>query len=281
MLRSDKISIYRFNHELPPNLPLAVRSTGIYSLAAGSQIEPPMQKWFSEVFWSESGCGEFELDKHSIRVQNNEVFYLLPGETHQIRPVSRRWKYRWLTLDHPQSPQWLKAFGLIKRPLPASACPVELFQKLGDALKLGTVEGDREASHYAHAILLAVTEGNSASLSKARSSWIEQCRQRIDEQYADPQFNVEEIARAMNVHRATLFRAFKQTHQMTPSHYLQSRRLHHAIELLKQTDLPIKEVALKVGILDANYLTRLIRKVSGISPRLFRAGHHRGRMDHA
>jgi len=279
MLQSQKTSVYRFNHELPPFLPLAVRSCGDYIMSPQSQLEPPMQKWFSEVFWSEEGSGEFLLEKQWVQVRDSAIFYLLPGEIHDIRPVSRRWKYQWLTLDHQQSPLWLEAMGFTKRPLPANRCPGHLFEKLREAMRKGTLRDDREAANHAHAILIAAIEGSLTPFTKRRASWVEECRQRIDDGYADPQLNVEAIADQMGVHRATLFRAFVTTLGMTPSHYLQSRRLHHAMELLKQTDLPIKEVALSVGLTDANYLARLVRKVCGIPPLRFRAGYRQGRMD--
>ncbi len=43
------------------------------------------------------------------------------------------------------------------------------------------------------------------------------------------------------------------------------------MELLKQTELPIKEVAVRSGLAGANYLGRLITRLSGMSPRQFRA----------
>jgi len=277
MLRSEKTSVFRFNHELPPHLPLAVRSAGSYSMVLGSQMEEPLTKWFSQIFWSEEGEGEFVLSRRRFRVRDSEVFYLLPGEVHDIRPVSRPWKYHWLTLDHGQSAAWLKAFGFTRRPLPARACPVGMFRRLQELVGKGTPGGDREAAHQAHAILLAALEGSLAPLSKPRSSWVEVCRQRMDEEFPNPQFNVAAMADEMQVHRATLFRAFVAAYGMTPSSYLQNRRLHQAMELLKASDTPIKEVAQRVGMNDANYLARLIRRVSGISPRRFRAGYRQGR----
>ncbi len=277
MLQSKKISVYRFNHELPQHLPLAVRSTGAYALVAGALSEEPIRKWFAEVFWCESGRGEFDLDGQQIQVKERDIFYLLPGELHSLRPLSKVWKYHWLTLDHTECSQWLKAFGFDKRPIQGSPCPIELFKNLREALARGTVSGDREAAHQAHAILLAATEGALPATLSRDISRIEQCRKNIDEKYADPQLSVEGMAAAMGMHRATLFRAFKQVYQMTPSHYLQSRRIHQAIELLKQTDLPVKEVAYQVGITDANYFARLIQKFSGVSPRSFREGYRHGR----
>lgn len=276
MLRSEKTSVFRFNHELPPHLPLAVRSSGSYTMVPGSQEEAPQVKWFSQIFWSEEGEGEFVLSRRRIRVRGSGVFYLLPGEVHDIRPVSRPWTYHWLTLDHHQSAGWLEAFGFTRRPLPARECPVGMFRTLQELVGKGTPAGDREAAHQAHGVLLAALEGSLAPLSKPHSSWVEACRRRMDEDYADPQLNVAAMAEAMQVHRATLFRAFVAAHGMTPSSYLQNRRLHQAMELLKASDTPIKDVARRVGMNDANYLARLIRRVTGVSPRRFRAGYRQG-----
>lgn len=278
MLHPLKNSVYRFNHELPPHLPLAVRSAGEYILTPDAPIERPQRKWFCEIFWSEKGCGEFELDKQQIQVTDCEIFFLLPGEMHSVRALSKPWKYHWFTLDHPQSPAWLEALGFTQRPLPAQHCPVDLFDDLRAAVKKGTMPGDREAAHHAHSILLAAMEGSLAPFAKMRRSWVGECRQRIDKGYTDPQLDVAAIAKGMQIHRATLFRAFLEAYGMTPSQYLQSRRLHHAMELLKQSDAPIKEVAVLVGMNDANYLGRLIRKVSGVPPQRFRENYRQGRM---
>ena len=269
MLHSKKVCIYRFNPE--PHFPLAVRSAGVYTLVPGSLIEPSQRKWFSEIFWSEKGVGEFELENQRVQVRNNEIFFLYPGEIHNIKPLTPSWKYHWFALDHPQSKQWLEAFGCTRRPIHSRNCPVELFKKLRTALEKCTMQGDREASHHAHAILLKLIE--ECPSTDVHVSWPEQCRQLIDEGYSDPQLNVEAIALKTGIHRTTLFRAFRGIYGMTPSHYLQSRRLHHAIELLIQSDTPIKEVALKVGLLDANYLARLLRKTTGQSPSSLRASH--------
>ncbi len=276
MLRSHKVSVFRFNPELPPNLPLAVRSTGIYSLVDDSQVEPPSRKWFSEVFWSVEGAGEFVLGKRRIRVEGGGVFHLLPGEVHELRPLTPCWKYCWLTLDHPMSPQWLEAFGFVKRPLPARPCPVEIFESLRRALGEGTMKGDRLAAQYAHQLLSAAVEGSLTPISRIPSGWVDECRENLMKRFSDPGLNVNAVADELGVHRSTLFRAFLSAYGMTPSHYLQNLRLHHAMELLKRTDLPIGEVAARSGLAGTNYLGRLISRLSGMSPGKFRAAYRQG-----
>jgi AraC-like DNA-binding protein len=274
-LDSQKTSDYRFNYELPQGLPLAVRSVGEYQLSPNSQIERPVRKWFSEIFWSVKGCGEFRLGNRRYEVRGCSVFYLLPGEVHDVRPLSQRWKFHWFTLDHGQSPLWLEAFGLTHRPFTVLRFPSDLFRNLRLAVRKGTRRGDQEAAHCAHAILLAAMEGNREPSVRLPASWVENCRHRIDLGFADPEINITAIAQEIGVHRATLFRAFLAEYGMTPSRYLQSLRLRKAMELLKSSDAPIKQIAADSGIKDPNYFARLFQKVSGRVPSMFRAAYRR------
>lgn len=278
MLHSEKDSVYRFNHTPPEHLPLAVRSAGFYRLRPGSMIEPSFTKWFSEIFWCASGNGDFRLAGQTFTVKAGEVFYLLPGELHDLEPREAPWEYYWLTLDHKESARWLKSFGFVERPFAAGEVPRERFANLIDCLRQGSTSGDRQAAHHAHALLLAATERKYGAASFKPADWVVQCREIIDRDYTDPQLNVNELAHTLKVHRATLFRAFRQAYRMTPSVYLQNRRLHHAMELLKAGQLSVKEVARESGIPDANYFTKLLRRKSGFSPREFCANYRKGRL---
>jgi AraC-like DNA-binding protein len=238
-----------------------------------------MQKWFSEVFWSEQGCGEFKLKNKWVQISGPGLFHLLPGEIHDIRARSNRWTYHWFTLDHPQSASLLKAFGLNDRPIAMHGCPVQLFQRMFQLIREGNTNADREAANCAHMLLVEALRKRKTPGASTSPSWLEACRQRIDRDYSNAQLNVSALVEELGIHRTTLFRAFLQSYQMTPSHYLQSRRLQSAMDLLKQTDLPVKTVAQRVGFSDSNYLARLLRKVSGLSPIQFRLMHKEKRMD--
>lgn len=267
-----KTSTYRFNNQPPDDLPLTVRSCGSYSLTAQSIVEPPRKKWFSELFWSQEGRGEFELDGKWVQVEGVALFYLLPGEVHHIRPTGDHWTYHWLTLDHPDSERWLQGFGLTERVMPMSDCPVHLFKSLYKKIDARTLSSDAEAAQIAHDILLA-TRNFRRTTTHVKSTWLEECRQRIDRDFSDSQLNISQLADECGVHRTTLFRCFRQHFSMLPSHYLQSRRLHCAMDLLKQTDMPIKAISHDVGFSDPNYLARLLKKVTGQTPVEFRIAH--------
>lgn len=65
-------------------------------------------------------------------------------------------------------------------------------------------------------------------------------------------------------------RQFKHSEGITPHHYLVSRRVERAKELLVETNLSLSEIAFAVGFSDQSHLTRHFRQVVRITPGQFR-----------
>ena len=73
-------------------------------------------------------------------------------------------------------------------------------------------------------------------------------------------------------------RAFRQTLGIPPHNYIVQRRVEHAQQLLRNTDLPVSEIAIVAGFTDQSHLARHFRTITGVSPSLarhrFRSGPH-------
>ncbi len=67
-------------------------------------------------------------------------------------------------------------------------------------------------------------------------------------------------------------RGFKKATGSTPHRYVLARRLEHAKQLLESTDLPIAEVAARVGCADQSHLTALFRRLMATTPAVYRRG---------
>ena len=65
-------------------------------------------------------------------------------------------------------------------------------------------------------------------------------------------------------------RAFHQSVGMPPHNYLLSRRLDRAERMLRETQLPLSEIAVATGFSDQSHLSRHFRRRTGMSPRLAR-----------
>jgi AraC-like DNA-binding protein len=90
------------------------------------------------------------------------------------------------------------------------------------------------------------------------------------ESHLDQKIGLELLA-AMAGHSIHHFvRAFHQSVGMPPHGYLLSRRLERAERMLRETQLPLSEIAATTGFSDQSHLARHFRRRTGMSPRLAR-----------
>lgn len=89
---------------------------------------------------------------------------------------------------------------------------------------------------------------------------------------ADPgrRFSVEDLAQLAMMTPQALSRRFEAIFAATPSEYLQQLRLNLAATLLRDTDLPVKTIAGKVGFASRSHFSRLFSKFSGYDPTAYR-----------
>ena len=96
---------------------------------------------------------------------------------------------------------------------------------------------------------------------------------------------VGRLADASGVSQAHFARSFKQAFGLPPHRYLLTRRIERASALLRDTDLPITEIAFQTGWQSLGTFGRVFRDITGESPsrnrQRVRAGaNDLGRMPH-
>ena len=94
---------------------------------------------------------------------------------------------------------------------------------------------------------------------------------------------VRRLARVSGVSEAHFARSFKQAFGVPPHRYLLTRRIERASALLRDTDLPITEIAFQTGWESLGTFGRTFRDITGESPGAIReraraAAHELGRV---
>ena len=84
---------------------------------------------------------------------------------------------------------------------------------------------------------------------------------------------VQRLARVSNISEAHFARSFKEAFGLPPHRYLLTRRIERATSLLRDTDLPIIEIAFQTGWGSLGTFGRTFRDITGESP-----GEYRRRM---
>ena len=86
----------------------------------------------------------------------------------------------------------------------------------------------------------------------------------------DPAKSFQELANLVNLSSSRLGHLFKLQTGVALNHFLVNERLKKAAELLRQTDLSIKEIAVRVGYHHSSSFDRGFQHKFGVSPADFR-----------
>jgi DNA-binding IclR family transcriptional regulator/AraC-like DNA-binding protein len=82
--------------------------------------------------------------------------------------------------------------------------------------------------------------------------------------------DMEEVAEKMGLGYSWFRRIFRQQTGVSPNQFHMNQRLDRAKKLLETTELPIKDIALKLGYRTQDYFSSIFKKKVGLSPAAFR-----------
>lgn len=82
----------------------------------------------------------------------------------------------------------------------------------------------------------------------------------------DADLTVARLAKISGMSQAHFARAFKMAFSLPPHRYLLTRRIERAAALLRDTDMPVIEIALATGWSSLGTFGRIFRDITGSSP---------------
>jgi AraC-like DNA-binding protein len=86
----------------------------------------------------------------------------------------------------------------------------------------------------------------------------------------DRVIHLKDMARVADVSLFHFHRQFKKTTGLTPHQFIIHRRIEQAKVLLAKSNLPIIDVAVRVGFVDQSHFTTTFRKLTSMTPRIYR-----------
>jgi len=92
----------------------------------------------------------------------------------------------------------------------------------------------------------------------------------INEKYIEPDFSLEDIQQELALTPYKISQILKDGYDMTFKQYLNYIRINEAKKLLNETDLPIMDIAYKVGYNSITHFNRVFKSLTEQSPKIFR-----------
>ncbi|PIG92094.1 AraC family transcriptional regulator [Gloeocapsopsis sp. IPPAS B-1203] len=116
---------------------------------------------------------------------------------------------------------------------------------------------------------IAVCDWMSNSIKHLSDRQLFQVTDYISDRLAD-NIQLSDLAELLGLSQFHFSRCFKQSTGVSPYQYVLQQRIEHAKHLLKTTDLPIMQIALRCGFSSHSHLGKWFRQYVGVSPKTFR-----------
>jgi TolB-like protein/AraC-like DNA-binding protein/tetratricopeptide (TPR) repeat protein len=100
----------------------------------------------------------------------------------------------------------------------------------------------------------------------SKSTFLQKLVVVIEDNLADENFGVSELAESISMSRSNLLRRVKQETDESVSVLIRNIRLYNAKLLLKDDSLTVSEISYKVGFKSTSYFTKCFRELYGFTP---------------
>ncbi|WP_017937777.1 helix-turn-helix transcriptional regulator [Zestomonas thermotolerans] len=215
---------------------------------------------------------DFEMEGRGSRVLRH-CLAVIPPATHHACSGSRGGSHC-LVLDVPGE-DWLRAqLGehldvgrrLLEKPHTGALAPAQ--QQLVDWLAASALENPLIARQGAALLLATLSSGSALSRPSGRLP-LAALDAHIDRHAAHP-LQVADLARLAGLSVARFHACFLAETGLTPMDYVRQRRLQLGMRLLRETALPVGEIACQVGYASQSAFTAALARHCGTTPRALR-----------
>lgn len=219
-----------------------------------------------------SGQGEIEIDGVCHKVNPGQAFIVNSPSNYcyYLPKSSEKWEFIFLTLYGKEIEQCWKnvkqTTNQVIRFHPEST-PIQLIKKIYDEAQSKNITNAYQGSSLAYQFIMELYHSLS-SMDKLMEEWPESVISAVlvAKNYYQEDIGLDQMSEAAGLSRYHFTRLFKKTTTLTPIQYLTKIRVTKASELLLHTKYSLDEIAELVGYKNANYLNKVFRKLTGMSP---------------
>ena len=111
---------------------------------------------------------------------------------------------------------------------------------------------------------------SSIEVEDRNEVFIRKAVQVVEQNMENPEFNVEELSKAMNMSRTYFYKKIMTLVGKSPVEFIRYIRIKRAADLLEKSSLFINEIAYQVGFNDVKYFRKYFKSEFGMSPLEYR-----------
>lgn len=256
--------------------PLNLSYCGMESCSPGWRFGPFVRKNYL-IHVVTSGRGVYRVGGKKFEISKGQAFMIYPGvETCYKADRDDPWSYMWVGFSGFAAEETVERIGFTRENLVIPMENTEVLRACMDriiaARQLTHVnELKRMAAFYDFlAAMMEVSKTQSTEKNYSDIIYVKMAKDLIISLYHQ-KIKISDIADKIGINRSYLTNVFKREMKMSPQAYLIRIRMERASQLLRETDMPIGNIALSVGYSDALSFSKIFKQKYNISPSEYRA----------
>ena len=230
------------------------------------------------IHYISKGYGTFKINDEVYNLKQGDIFILLKGmNVEYIASMDEPWEYYWIGFSGSKANECLKRTAIIESY--AASCKEDskiphIILNMCEISKTynPSCSDDILLLKELYSLLYTLIEEFPRPFEykdKELHAYIQEAINFINSNYMNS-ITVNEIANHVNLSRSYLYKMFIKNLKISPQKYLINLRMYKATLLLKNTKIPIGEVASKVGYSDSLLFSKTFSKYFSMSPLSYR-----------
>lgn len=228
-------------------------------------------------FLVESGSGELEYEGTAHPLQAGDCVFLDCRQPYRHRTGQDLWHLRWAHFYGPNMGAIYKKYqergGQPGFHTDRIQQYRETLQELYKAAGSDTYVRDMIIYGKLVELLTLLMEESwhpgTVHTARAKKQNLQQIKEYLDAHYTE-RITLDDLSERFFINKFYMTRVFKEQFGQSVTNYLVQLRVTQAKRLLRFSDHNIEAIAQECGLSDANYFSRLFKKVEGMSPGEYR-----------
>lgn len=221
-----------------------------------------------------NGKGSIQYNNQFYTLEKNQGFIINCNDIHHYKTYEKEWEFLYIHFDGSESIEYIKQIvqnnGFVFE-TKEDSCILNNFYKINALLKDTDIKADAYCSCLILEMLteILVASYHDQSDTEKMPYHIKDFINDVKNNYFT-KLSLDDSIKKSYVSKSYFIRQFKKYIGQSPYEYLMNYRLNEAKKLLKNTDLPVYEIALKVGFENASYFVNYFRQKENTTPLKFR-----------
>ena len=254
---------------------LSLYHYGKHNCLPGNSYGPNKRDYYLLHFITE-GKGTYTVGDKTFHLQKNEGFLIRPNEeTFYQADIEEPWEYYFVAFHGTLAEKmvdevdWIDGYVI----RPHNHQSIRSVMRSIYAIKKPDLWGEYMALGHLYMMWAhLIKESKRTRETEIQSNQEDLLNKAIDyiKKNYECGIRVSDIANAINVHRVSLYRLFKDCLNVSVEKYLQNYRMDRAVFLLQNSDCSVTEICARVGMGDYPHFCRQFKRHFGFTPSEYR-----------